>query len=138
MITVTLAILSDANTIQRIQQLMSLKLSNKTSYTLARIVKKLETTLNEEQQVFNEQRLALAKELGTPKEDGLSWDIKPEHQEEFNSRIKELLETKIEILGINPITLSKLGEVEVSTDVIYPLIDWLIIDDLIGGSDANK
>lgn len=102
-----------------LSELVVKDLPNRTAMQLRRVIKRVEPEIKS----FDEQRVKLAKDLGTPTEDGQSFQIEPDKLTEFNDQIKAMGEVEFEYSDLDQIT--DLGNVSVKASTLIAL-SWLI------------
>lgn len=102
-----------------LSELVGKDLPNKTAMLLRRIIKRVEPEIKS----FDEQRVKLAQELGTPTDDGQSFSIPDDKLGEFNSQLQAMGEAEFEYSDLDQI--SDLGHAEVKTSTLITL-GWLI------------
>jgi hypothetical protein len=118
-----------------LQNLMAIKLPPKTAYWMGKWIKKIQAKFNQTSHALNEKRNALIKRLG--KEEMMDRGgvmvstgritVEPgsENMDEFNARMKELLDEQTE-LEVMPISIEMLGDAVVSPADMAAL-DWLLV-----------
>ena len=107
------------------------QLKARSAYTIAKILKAADA----EMETFNNSRVDLIKKYGEKKEDGeLNTDengnvrILPEALESFNTELKELLDTSVEI-NANKVKIEDLGDVEFTPAEIAQLDAFIDFDE---------
>jgi hypothetical protein len=98
---------------QVLEKLVDKEVSIKVAYRLSRIIK----VLNEELQLFEEQRQKLVQKYGTQQEDAPegSITVSEENLEPFQKDLSELLTAEID-LGCEPMNIDEFGDnVEIKT-----------------------
>jgi len=95
---------------QVLEKLVDKEISIKTAYRLSRIIK----VLNEELQLFEEQRQKLVQQYGEVQEDD-SVVVGKEKLQDFQNDLSELLTAEID-LGCEPMNIDEFGDnVEIKT-----------------------
>ncbi len=105
-----------------LQELASNKFPARVAYRLGRILKAAES----EVQHLREAHFALVKQLGEQGE-GDNWKVKPEHLEQFQREMAELLAEECDLWG-SPLDVSALGDAQLEPQLLA-VLTWLITDD---------
>lgn len=114
------------NSVSIMQQLANSQLNGRTAYTVGKLIKQIENEIN----LFYETREKVVNRYGMKDEnneliiDEQQYKIDPDHLEEFNAEILNLLDTDI-VFNINPIKIEELENLELTP------AQMLLIDDFI-------
>lgn len=114
-------IIDIVSSVDALNLLKNVKLPVKSSYWISRIADKA----LQEATLFHEKRNELIKKLGEKKDPAVDmYTVKPEHDEEFKTTIKELSEIEVPF-DFTPININDLGDVEIEPRLLLP---WLFTD----------
>lgn len=102
--------------VEALNKLVDIKLPIKASYSLKRLTDKLGPELK----AFDEKRSDLLKELGTVKEDGVTYDL-GKNAKKFTDDVNSLLDSEFEI-DFNKIKIDDLGNAMVEPKYLH---DWI-------------
>lgn len=106
-----------------LQALGALKLPAKVSYRVAKILNKVKPDLT----AYEEARMGIFKEMGTPDERGESYSVAPEKMDEFKAAFEALTAEEV-TLDLPKIKLSELDSVSIEPSHLAAL-DSILIDD---------
>ncbi len=86
-------------------------------------IKKIIKAIDEQAEIFHEQRNELIKRYGAPTESG-DISVTPENMQHFMKELDELLELKVEIEA-TPVSISELGNINVQSMVLMTLDNFI-------------
>lgn len=93
----------------------------KVSYSIKRLIRKIQPEID----IYNEKRNEFIKELGEEDPKTKEFSVKdPEKLKEFGERLIELVGVEVEIDFI-PISIVSLGDIKMSSNKI---VDWMFAD----------
>jgi hypothetical protein len=113
---------------QSLQNLVGMSLPISVSYKISKLINKSQPDLT----IYEEKRVALVKEFGIEDPETKNTTVQPDKLEEFQAKIKELLEVETDInfadgKDFEKISIASLGNVQVTPADLVKL-DWIFTE----------